>query len=339
MPIRVAVNGFGRIGRSVARVGFGHPDIEIVAINDCSDTRTLGHLLKYDSVHGPLQRPLEVQKDALVVDGKTIRALQEPDPSRLPWKALDIDIVVESTGRFTRRGDAEKHRAAGAKKVIISAPATDPDVTLVMGVNAQCYDPARHHVVSNASCTTNCLAPVAKTVMRHFGIRRGFVTTLHAYTNDQMLLDAPHKDLRRARSASVSMVPTTTGAARAIADVLPELAGKLDGMAIRVPTPNVAMIDLVVELESDATEERVRAVLSDASRQEMAGVLEYTEDPIVSIDVNGNLHSAVVDGTLTRVMDRRLLKIVAWYDNEWGYASRIADLIRYMGHANPVQSP
>jgi glyceraldehyde 3-phosphate dehydrogenase len=332
MPIRVAVNGFGRIGRSVARVGFGRPDIEIVAINDCSDTQTLGHLLKYDSVHGPLRRPMEVQKDALIVDGKIIRAFRESDPSRLPWKALEIDIVVESTGRFTRRSDAEKHRTAGAKKVIISAPATEPDVTLVMGVNAQSYDPARHHLVSNASCTTNCLAPVAKTVMQHFGIRRGFVTTLHAYTNDQMLLDAPHKDLRRARSAALSMVPTTTGAARAIADVLPELAGKLDGMAIRVPVPNVAMIDLVVELESDATEEQVRTALSDAARQEMAGILEYTEDPIVSIDVNGNPHSAVVDGTLTRVMDRRLLKIIAWYDNEWGYASRVNDLIRYMGH-------
>ncbi len=332
MPIRVAINGFGRIGRSVVRVGFGHPDIEIVAINDLTDAKTLAHLLKYDSVHGPLSRQIEAKEDALVVEGKTIRVFQEKEPAQLPWEALDIDILVESTGLFTDRATAGKHRTAGAKKVIISAPSKDPDVTLVMGVNTQRYDPTQHHLVSNASCTTNCLAPIAKLLMQHFGIRRGFMTTIHSYTNDQPLLDAPHKDLRRARSAALSMVPTTTGAARAISDVIPELAGKLDGMAIRVPTPNVAMIDLVVELESDTTERQVRSILADAAREEMAGILEYTEAPIVSIDINGNPHSAVVDGTLTRVMDHRMLKVIAWYDNEWGYASRIKDLILYMGH-------
>jgi len=336
MSIRVAINGFGRIGRSVARVGFGHPDIEIVAINDLTDAGTLAHLLKYDSVHGVLLREIEAKKEVLLVDGKTIRVFQEKDPARLPWGALRIDVVVESTGLFIGRDAAGKHREAGAKKVIISAPAKEPDITVVMGVNAQDYDPEKHHLVSNASCTTNCLAPIAKTVMQHFGIRRGFMTTIHSYTNDQPLLDAPHKDLRRARSAALSLVPTTTGAARAISEVIPALKGKLEGMAIRVPTPNVAMLDLVVEMESDATERQVQDALASAARRELAGILEYTEVPIVSIDVNGNPHSAVVDGALTRVLDRRMLKIIAWYDNEWGYASRINDLILFMFSCHPA---
>jgi glyceraldehyde 3-phosphate dehydrogenase len=330
MAVRVGINGFGRIGRNFFRTAFGNPGLEIAAINDLTEAKTLAHLLKYDSVHGIFDPQVESKEDALLVDGKTIRITKEKDPAALPWKELGIEAVVESTGRFTDREGAEKHLSAGARKVIISAPAKKPDVTLVMGVNEEKYDPARHHLISNASCTTNCLAPVAKVLLQNFGIKRGLMTTVHSYTNDQQLLDLPHKDLRRARAAGLSMIPTSTGAAKALSEVLPELAGKMDGMAIRVPTPNVSVIDLVVELERDVTEEAVRASLSKAAQNEMAGILMYTELPLVSSDFNGNPHSAIVDGTLTKVIGQRMVKVIAWYDNEWAYSTRIRDLILYI---------
>ena len=330
MTTRIAINGFGRIGRNLFRTAFGDPHIEIVAINDITETKMLAHLLKYDSVHGIFPHEVEAKEDALLVDGKAVRVTKEKDPSLLPWKALTVDVVVESTGRFTERAGAEKHLAAGARKVIISAPAKNPDVTLVMGVNEGKYDPTRHHIISNASCTTNCLAPIAKVLMQQFGIKRGLMTTIHAYTNDQQLLDLPHTDLRRARAAGLSMIPTTTGAAKALSEVIPELAGKLDGMAIRVPTPNVSVVDLVAELESDATEELVKSAMAKAAQKEMANILLYTEAPLVSIDLNGNPHSSIVDGTLTRVIGQRMVKVIAWYDNEWGYSCRIKDLILYI---------
>ena len=330
MAARVAINGFGRIGRNVFRTAFGNPNLEIAAINDLTDAKTLAHLLKYDSVHGIFDHEVESKEDALLVDGKSVRITKEKDPAALPWKELGIDVVVESTGRFTDRDSAQKHLTAGARKVIISAPAKKPDATLVLGVNEETYDPGRHHILSNASCTTNCLAPVAKVMMQSFGIKRGLMTTVHSYTNDQQLLDLPHKDLRRARAAALSMIPTSTGAAKALSEVLPDLAGKLDGMAIRVPTPNVSVIDLVVELETDVTEESVRAALAKAAQKEMAGILLYTELPLVSSDYNGNPHSSIVDGTLTKVVGNRMAKVIAWYDNEWGYSCRVRDLILYI---------
>ncbi len=330
MAVRVAINGFGRIGRNVFRTAFGNPNLEIAAINDLTEAKTLAHLLKYDSVHGAFDHEVESKDDALLVDGKSIRITKEKDPAALPWKEMAIDVVVESTGRFTDRDSAQKHLTAGARKVIISAPAKKPDATLVLGVNEGDYDPDRHHILSNASCTTNCLAPVAKVLMQSFGIKRGLMTTVHSYTNDQQLLDLPHKDLRRARAAALSMIPTSTGAAKALSEVLPALAGKLDGMAIRVPTPNVSVIDLVVELDTDVTEESVRHALSKAAQEEMAGILMYTEEPLVSCDFNGNPHSSIVDGTLTKVVGRRMAKVIAWYDNEWGYSCRVRDLILYI---------
>ena len=330
MSTKVAINGFGRIGRNVFRAAFGNPNLQIVAINDLTDAKTLAHLLKYDSVHGIFNHEIESKEDALLVDGKSVRITKEKDPAALPWKEMAIDVVIESTGRFTDRASAEKHLTAGAKKVIISAPAKNHDITLVLGVNEEKYDPSRHHIISNASCTTNCLAPVAKVLLNRFGIKRGLMTTVHSYTNDQQLLDLPHKDLRRARAAALSMIPTTTGAAKALSEVLPDLAGKLDGMAIRVPTPNVSVIDLVAELESDATEASVRSALSDAAQKEMKGILEYTEAPLVSIDLNGNAHSSIVDGTLTKVIGDRMVKVIAWYDNEWGYSCRVRDLVLYI---------
>jgi glyceraldehyde 3-phosphate dehydrogenase len=330
MSTKVAINGFGRIGRNLFRAAFGNPNLQIVAINDLTDAKTLAHLLKYDSVHGIFDHEIEAKEDALLIDGKSVRITKEKDPAALPWKEIGIDVVVESTGRFTDRAGAEKHLTAGAKKVIISAPAKNPDITLVLGVNEEKYDPSRHHIISNASCTTNCLAPVAKILSNQFGIKRGLMTTIHSYTNDQQLLDLPHKDLRRARAAALSMIPTTTGAAKALSEVLPDLAGKMDGMAIRVPTPNVSVIDLVAELESDATEASVGSALSNAAEKEMKGILQYTEAPLVSVDLNGNDHSSIVDGTLTKVIGDRMVKVIAWYDNEWGYSCRVRDLILYI---------
>lgn len=334
MAARVAINGFGRIGRNVFRTAFGNPDLEIVAINDLTDAKTLAHLLKYDSVHGEFGHQVEWKEEALLVDSKSIRITKEKDPAALPWKALGVDVVVESTGRFTDRESAQKHLTAGARKVIISAPAKKPDATLVLGVNENQYDPARHHILSNASCTTNGLAPVAKVLLQNFGIKRGLMTTVHSYTNDQQLLDLPHKDLRRARAAALSMIPTSTGAAKALSEVLPDLAGKLDGMAIRVPTPNVSVIDLVVELESDVTEASVRTSMAKAAQKELSGIMMYTELPLVSCDFRGNSHSSIVDGTLIKVIGQRMAKVIAWYDNEWGYSCRVRDLILYIESRN-----
>jgi glyceraldehyde 3-phosphate dehydrogenase len=330
MAIRIGINGFGRIGRNVLRASLGDPALEFVAINDLTDAKTLAYLLKYDSIHGVLDVPVEAKDDYLIVDSRPIKILAVKDPKDLPWRNLGVDYVIESTGRFTNRDDAAKHLAAGAKRVIISAPSKDADVTLVLGVNEKVYDPKAHQVVSNASCTTNCLAPVAKVLLERFGIKHGLMTTIHSYTNDQQLLDLPHKDLRRARAAAVSMVPTSTGAARALHLVLPQLKGKLDGMAIRVPTPNVSMIDLTVELESDATPADVNAAFRAAAQGPFQGILQYSEDPVVSVDMNGNPHSSIVDAPLTIGLDKRMVKVIAWYDNEWGYSCRIRDLIKYM---------
>ncbi|HSG46291.1 MAG TPA: type I glyceraldehyde-3-phosphate dehydrogenase, partial [Longimicrobiales bacterium] len=333
MAIRVAINGFGRIGRNVLRSAkkAGITDIDFVAVNDLTDNATLAHLLRYDSVHGPYPGTVEITEKGLRVDGDEIRVLAERDPAALPWKDLGVDIVIESTGRFTQRDAAAKHLDAGAKKVIISAPAKQEDLTVVLGVNEGMYDSASHHVVSNASCTTNCLAPVVKVVMDNFGFRRGFMTTIHAYTNDQNILDLPHKDLRRARAAAMSMIPTTTGAAKATSLVIPEVKGKLDGMAIRVPTPDVSIVDLVAEVDRDVTAEELNAALKAASQGELKGILGYSDEPLVSIDYTGNPHSSVVDALSTAVMEGRMVKVLAWYDNEWGYSTRVVDLARYMG--------
>ena len=330
MAIRIGINGFGRIGRNVLRASLGDPALEFVAINDLTDAKTLAYLLKYDSIHGVLDVPVEAKDDYLIVDSRPIKILALRDPKDIPWRSLGVDYVIESTGRFTNRDDAAKHLAAGAKRVIISAPSKDADVTLVLGVNEKVYDPKAHQVVSNASCTTNCLAPVAKVLLERFGIKHGLMTTIHSYTNDQQLLDLPHKDLRRARAAAVSMVPTSTGAARALHLVLPQLKGKLDGMAIRVPTPNVSMIDLTVELESDATPADVNTAFRAAAQGPLQGILQYSEDPVVSVDMNGNPHSSIVDAPLTTGLDKRMVKVIAWYDNEWGYSCRIRDLIKYI---------
>lgn len=330
MAVRIGINGFGRIGRNFFRASFNNPDIEIAAINDLTDSKTLAHLLKYDSVFGILDAEVEAKPDSLVVNGKSIKIIAERDPLKLPWADFNIDMVIESTGVFTKREDAEKHLKAGGKKVIISAPAKNPDITVVMGVNENKYNAKKHHIISNASCTTNCLAPIVKVLLKNFGIKRGLMTTIHSYTNDQRLLDLPHKDLRRARAAAVSLIPTTTGAAKAISLVLPEMEGKLDGMAVRVPTPNVSMVDLVVEVEKDVDEAKVNNALRRAATGNLNGILEYTEDPLVSIDFKGNPHSSIVDGSITKVIDKRMVKIIAWYDNEWGYSTRIMDLILYM---------
>ena len=329
MPIKVAINGFGRIGRNLLRAGLDCSDLQFVAINDLTDAKTLAHLFKYDSVHGIAPYEIEAKQDTLLVNGHPIRITSEKDPSLLPWKEMSVDVVIESTGRFTDRPSAQKHIVAGARKVIISAPAKDPDITLVLGVNQTQYRPDTHHIISNASCTTNCLAPVASVLMP-FQIKRGLMTTVHSYTNDQNILDLPHKDLRRARAAGVSMIPTTTGAAKALFEVLPALAGKMDGMAIRVPTPNVSIVDLVVELESDVTEAGIREAYRLSAENELAGILQYTEEPLVSIDLKGNSHSAIVDGTMTKVIGQRMAKVLAWYDNEWGYACRLRDLILHI---------
>ncbi len=333
MSIKIAINGFGRIGRNVFRCILQDKecgDFEVCAINDLTDAKTLAHLLKYDSVQGVNKAQVAFEDNSLIVDGKPIRIFSERDPAKLPWKDLEVDIVIESTGFFTNREGAEKHLQAGAKKVIISAPASEPDVTLVLGVNDRLYDKDKHQIVSNASCTTNCLAPVAWVLQNKLGIKRGLMTTIHSYTNDQSILDLPHKDLRRARAANLSMIPTTTGAARAVALVLPELKGKLDGMAIRVPTPNVSLVDLVVEVEKDTTAEEVNQLFREESAGPLKGVLRVEEEPLVSIDFNGDDASSIVDGLSTKVMENRMVKVLSWYDNEWGYSSRVKDLIKFI---------
>ncbi len=330
MAIRVGINGFGRIGRNVFRAAFGQEDIEFVAVNDLTDAKTLAHLLKYDSVHRQFPHAVEAKDDAIVVGGKEIKVLAEKDPADLPWGELGVDYVVESTGFFTQAEKAKAHLDAGAKKVIISAPAKNEDITIVMGVNHELYDPARHHIVSNASCTTNCLAPVAKVLDEAFGIVRGLMTTVHSYTNDQRILDLPHKDLRRARAAALNIIPTTTGAAVAVGLVLPHLKGKLDGFALRVPTPDVSMVDLVAELKKPASAEEINAALKAAAEGSLKGILGYTEEPLVSGDFIGDARSSIVDGSMTTVMDGNFVKVFAWYDNEWGYSNRVVDLIRYM---------
>ncbi len=330
MGIRVGINGFGRIGRNVLRASLGDPDVEFVAVNDLTDAQTLGYLLKYDSIHGTLKADVQAQDDQILVDGKPIKILAKKDPKELPWKDLGVELVIESTGRFTDREGASRHLSAGAKRVIITAPAKDPDVTLVLGVNEQSFDPRKHTIISNASCTTNCLAPVAKVLLDKFGIQHGVMTTIHSYTNDQQLLDLPHKDLRRARAAALSMVPTTTGAAKALHLVLPQLKGKMEGMAIRVPTPNVSLVDLTAEVEQDCDVTSVNAAFRQASEGPLKGILKYSEAPIVSVDQNGDPHSATLDAPLTKVLHGRMVKVIAWYDNEWGYSCRVRDLIKFL---------
>jgi glyceraldehyde 3-phosphate dehydrogenase len=330
MGIPVGINGFGRIGRLALRAARGS-DLDVVGINDLTDARTLAHLLKYDSVHRHYPGQVESAGDAIVVDGRRIPVLSEKDPARLPWKQLGATIVVESTGRFTSKAAASQHLEAGAERVIISAPATDPDVTIVLGVNDEAYDPARHRIVSNASCTTNCLAPIAKVLHEEFGIESGWMTTIHAYTNDQVTLDFPHKDLRRARAAGLSMIPTSTGAARAIGLVLPELKGRLDGYAMRVPTSDVSVVDLAVRLRRPTDAQAINAAMRRAAEGPLKGILQYCEEPLVSVDFLGNPHSAILDAESTKVMDGSFAKVLAWYDNEWGYSCRVVDLALLMG--------
>jgi glyceraldehyde 3-phosphate dehydrogenase len=331
MSIKLAINGFGRIGRVVFRASLKHPDLEVVAINDLTDPATMAHLLTYDSVHGKLDAEVTHSENSISVDGRSISVTAIKDPAQLPWKSHGVDIVAECTGLFRDRESAAKHLSAGARKVIISAPAKDPDATIVMGVNSSLYDPKQHDVISNASCTTNCLAPVAKVLMENFGIRSGLMTTIHSYTGDQRLLDFPHKDLRRARAAALSMIPTTTGAARAVALVIPELEGKLNGLAIRVPTPNVSIVDLVVSVEkADITVSDVNEALKNASETTLAGVLGYSEVPLVSSDYNGSSLSSIVDAPTTYVIDN-MVKVLSWYDNESGYSHRMVDLAAMVG--------
>ena len=330
MSLRVGVNGFGRIGRVFLRTAIEAKDIEVAAVNDLADAKTLAHLLKHDSVHGTLAADVEAKGEAIFVNGREIRVCKFKDPAALPWKELGVDVVVESTGLFRDTATASKHLQAGARKVIITAPAKDPDVTIVLGVNEQTYDPARHRIISNASCTTNCLATTVKVLDDAFGLRRGFATTVHAYTNDQPVHDFPHKDLRRARAAALSMIPTTTGAATAVGLVLPKLKGKLDGIAIRVPTANVSVVDLVAELERPASVGAVNAAFREAAAGRLRGILDATEEELVSCDFNGNPHSSIVDLPCTAMVEGNLLKVLAWYDNEWGYSCRVRDLIRFI---------
>ncbi|OIO39855.1 MAG: type I glyceraldehyde-3-phosphate dehydrogenase [Candidatus Omnitrophica bacterium CG1_02_49_10] len=332
MALKVGINGFGRIGRNVLRAALdAKADIEFVAVNDLPvPTKTLAHLLKHDSILGEFKHKVEAKEGAIAVDGKEIKILNHKDPSEIPWGALKADIVIESTGVFTDKEKASKHIAAGAKKVVITAPAKNEDITIVLGVNEKNYDPSKHHVISNASCTTNCLAPIAKVLLENFGIVRGMMTTVHSYTNDQNILDLPHKDLRRARAAALSMMPTTTGAAKAISLVIPELKGRLDGLAIRVPTPNVSLVDLVCEVEKDTTVEAVNAAMRKAAEGPLEGILVYTEEELVSKDFNGNPASSIFDSKLTYVVGSRLVKVLSWYDNEWGYSNRVVDLCAYI---------
>jgi len=330
MAIKVGINGFGRIGRNILRAAMAHSDIDIVAVNDLTDAATLAHLLKYDSILGNLKADIRATGDVISVDKDEFKVLAHKDPAQLPWKSLGVDVVFESTGKFTARDDAAKHLAAGAKRVVITAPAKKPDVTVVMGVNHENYDPAKHQIVSNASCTTNCLAPIAKVLHETYGLKKGWMTTIHSYTNDQQLLDLPHKDLRRARAAALSMIPTTTGAASAVGEVLPALKGKLDGISVRVPTPNVSMVDLSAILGKPATAEEINATFEKAANGAYKGIIEYVTAQLVSIDFRGNPHSAMLDAPYTKMLDNDFVKIVAWYDNEWGYSSRCVDLLRYI---------
>ncbi|MFB4210443.1 type I glyceraldehyde-3-phosphate dehydrogenase [Shouchella sp. 1P09AA] len=330
MATKIGINGFGRIGRNVFRASLNNPNVEVVAINDLTDANMLAHLLKYDTVHGVLDMQVEAKDNTLVVDGKEIYVSAERNPADIGWGERGVDVVVESTGFFTKRADAAKHIEAGAKKVIISAPASDEDITVVMGVNEDKYDADNHHVISNASCTTNCLSPFAKVLNDKFGIRRGLMNTVHSYTNDQQILDLPHKDYRRARAAAENIIPTSTGAAKAVALVLPELKGKLNGAAMRVPTPNVSLVDLVAELDKEVTAEEVNAALKEAAEGDLKGILGYSEDPLVSQDYNGNPHSSTIDALSTMVMEGNMVKVISWYDNESGYSNRVVDLVDYV---------
>ena len=328
MAVKVGINGFGRIGRNIMRAAMGNREIDFVAVNDLTNAATLAHLLKYDSVLGNLHADVRASGDGITVDGDSFKVLSVKDPAQLPWKDLGVEIVLESTGLFTSRDGAAKHLAAGAKKVIVTAPAKGPDVTVVLGVNDQMYDPATHHIISNASCTTNCLAPLAKVIHERFTIKKAWMTTVHAYTNDQNLLDLPHKDLRRARAAALSMIPTTTGAASAVGEVMPELKGKFDGIAMRVPTPNVSVVDLNVLVERKTTGDEVNAALREAANGRLKGILVVSDEELVSIDFRGNPHSSIVDSAYTKVMDGDFVKVLSWYDNEWGYANRCVDLVK-----------
>ena len=330
MAVKVGINGFGRIGRNIMRAAMGDKNIDIVAVNDLTDAKTLAHLLKYDSILGNLKADIAAQGDKITVGGDEFQVLSVKDPAQLPWKSLGVDVVFESTGLFTNRDDAAKHITAGAKKVVITAPAKKPDITVVLGVNNDKYDPAKHQIISNASCTTNCLAPVAKVLHESFGITKGWMTTVHSYTNDQQLLDLPHKDLRRARAAALSIIPTTTGAASAVGEVLPELKGKLDGIAMRVPTPNVSVVDLAALVSKKTSTEEVNAALKAAADGPLKGILEYSTAPLVSVDFRGNDHSSILDAPYTSVMDGDFVKVLSWYDNEWGYSRRCVDLLRFL---------
>ena len=328
--VRVAINGFGRIGRMVFRAGFDDPGIEWVAINDLTDTKTLAHLLKYDSVHGKLNQAIGFDDSSIVVGGDQIRVFAERDPEKLPWKDLNIDVVVESTGLFRERDKAAKHLAAGARKVLISAPAKDPDITIVKGVNEHAYNRETHHIISNASCTTNCLAPMVKVLNDNFGVEHGFMNTVHAFTADQRIVDAPHKDLRRARTAAASIVPTSTGAAKAVTEVIPELKGKLDGIALRVPVPDGSVVDFVCRLKRNASKEEINQLFKSVAKHHLQGILEYTEDPIVSADIIDNRHSCIFDALSTNVLEGNFVKVIGWYDNEWGYSCRMVDVIKLL---------
>src|SRR5512140_447271 len=333
MAIKVGINGFGRIGRNVMRACLDSNDIEFVAVNDITNAKTLAHLLKYDSVHGRLGRSVTAETDALVIDGRRVRVLSERDPAKLPWRDLGVSIVLECSGLFTARDKAALHLAGGAKKVIISAPAKGADLTMCYGVNHTAYRPSEHHVISNASCTTNCLAPVAKVLHERFNIKRGLMTTIHAYTNDQRILDLPHEDLRRARAAALSMIPTTTGAARAVSLVLPALEGKLDGMAVRVPTANVSVVDLTAELNKSTTEAEINQAMKAASEGALKGILGYCDEPLVSVDFNGSSFSSIFDSQVTKVMDGNFVKILSWYDNEWAFSKRMSDVTKFIGYS------
>jgi glyceraldehyde 3-phosphate dehydrogenase len=330
MAVKVGINGFGRIGRNIFRSAIGDKDIEFVAVNDITDTKTLAHLLKYDSVLGNLDHEIKTSDHGIAVEGKEFHVFSERDPASIPWGLVGAEIVIESTGRFTKAEDAKKHLHDGVKKVIISAPAKNEDITIVLGVNEDKYEPSVHHVISNASCTTNCLAPVAKVIHEKFGIRTAQMTTIHSYTNDQQLLDLPHKDLRRARAAGLSMIPTSTGAAKAVALVLPELKGRFDGISVRVPTPNVSLVDVVMDVESETSSEEVNQALKDAANEELHGILAFSEEPLVSSDFKGNSNSSIVDAEYTKVIGGHMIKVLSWYDNEWGYSCRVRDLIKYI---------
>ena len=332
MAVKVGINGFGRIGRNILRTSLGDPDIDFVAVNDLTDTKTLAHLLKYDSILGNLDHEISSTENGIKIDQDEFRVFSQRDPAAIDWDSVGAQIVIESTGIFTKAEDAKKHLRGSVKKVIISAPAKNEDITIVLGVNEGQYDAASHHIISNASCTTNCLAPVAKVINEKFGIRSAQMTTIHSYTNDQQLLDLPHKDLRRARAAALSMIPTSTGAAKAVALVLPELKGKFDGISVRVPTPNVSLVDVVIEVEKDTSAEEVNRALKDSANEELRGILAFSEEPLVSSDFKGNPNSSIVDAEYTKVIGGNLVKILSWYDNEWGYSCRVRDLIKYIAN-------